>query len=236
MARRKSRSEKGRRKTQKPEPAAGDLNMQEHELAEFEDEEHKARQVKRRRNGMAVVAGKDGPRQAPPAPEDVLRADLPLQGLTPKQEQFAQILASGVSKSEAYRRVYDVGADTKATTIHRKAVQIAQNGKVVARLIQLTREQTRETTHSAARIRNQCIDTLLDTLVGEATPANRLKAVELLGKIPGVDLFRETVLTQHEDRSPTQVAEELQKRVSELLAAARASESTAAQPIDKAEE
>lgn len=210
--------------------------MQEHELAELEDEAHKARQVKRRRGGMAVVAGKDGPRQAPPAPEDVLRADLPLQGLTPQQEQFAQLVAAGTQKAEAYRRVYNVGATTKPESVHRKAVEVAQNVKVTARIGQLNREQTRETTHSATRIRNQCIDTLLDTLAGEATPANRLKAVELLGKIPGVDLFRETIVTQHEDRSPAQVAEDLHKRVSELLAAARASESTAAQPIDKDEE
>lgn len=221
MSRKRSRNADREGKAQ-PEVSAFDVplsDLEELEQAIAEDEAHAAAQVERKRKGIAVVAGKDGPKTAPPAPEDVLRADLPLQGLTPKQEQFAQLVAGGVNKSEAYRRVYDVAPDTKPETVNRNAVDVAQNGKVAARLQQLNRAQTQATAHSASEIRAKCVQGLLETLEGQATPQAKLKAIELLGKMPGVDLFRDTLVTQADTRTAQEVEQELLAKIKAIIGA-----------------
>lgn len=191
-------------------------DVEELEQAIAEDQAHKEARVKRRRSGMAAVAGKEV-EAAPPAPENALRADLPLQGLTPQQEQFAQLVASGVKKSEAYRSAYNVGPDTKANTVNVDACKLAQHPKVSQRISQLNKAQTQQTAHSASDIRAKCVQTLLETLEGEATAAAKLKAVELLGKMAGVDLFRDTLVTQTDDRSAKDIEEELVAKLRSLL-------------------
>jgi hypothetical protein len=60
--------------------------------------------------------------------------------LTPKQEAFAQGLASGLSQSEAYRVAYPKAQSWKDATVWRKASLMAGNGDVQARVDQLRRE------------------------------------------------------------------------------------------------
>lgn len=206
----------------RPEVPAFDVplsDLEELDQAIAEDEAHAAAQVERKRKGIAVVAGKDGPKTAPPAPEDVLRADLPLQGLTPQQEQFAQLVASGVNKTEAYRRTYNVGPDTKPESMTRQAVAVAQNLKVASRIAQLNQAQTRATVHSTSEIRTKCVAGLLETLEGQSTPQAKLKAIELLGKMPGVDLFRDTLVTQADTRTAKEVEQELLAKIKAIIGA-----------------
>jgi hypothetical protein len=60
--------------------------------------------------------------------------------LTPKQEAFAQGLASGLSQSAAYRVAYPKAQSWKDATVWRKASLMAGNGDVQARVDQLRRE------------------------------------------------------------------------------------------------
>jgi hypothetical protein len=221
MSRKRSRNADREGKVQ---PEAPDFDAPLSDLGELdqaiaEDEAHAAAQVERKRKGIAVVAGKDGPKTAPPAPEDVLRADLPLQGLTPQQEQFAQLVAGGVNKTEAYRRAYNVGPDTKPESITRQAVAVAQNLKVASRIAQLNQAQTRATVHSASEIRAKCVSGLIETLEGTSTPQAKLKAIELLGKMPGVDLFRDTLVTQADTRTAQEVEQELLAKIKAIIGA-----------------
>ena len=57
-------------------------------------------------------------------------------GLTPKQEQFCLFYLKEGNASEAYRQAYDAER-MKDTTVHRKAKELLDNGKVAARLDQL---------------------------------------------------------------------------------------------------
>jgi len=63
--------------------------------------------------------------------------------LTPKQEAFVREYLETSNASEAYRRAYDVGEDTKPETIWRKAIEVLQNGKVAARIVEI-QDQARE--------------------------------------------------------------------------------------------
>jgi phage terminase small subunit len=53
--------------------------------------------------------------------------------LTLKQEAFCQAYIETGNASEAYRRAYDAG-NMAAETIHRKAKEVLDNGKVAARI------------------------------------------------------------------------------------------------------
>jgi hypothetical protein len=57
--------------------------------------------------------------------------------LTPKQEKFAQCVASGMTQSDAYRAAYSVGEKTKPETVQRKASELAKDGKISARVAEL---------------------------------------------------------------------------------------------------
>ena len=56
-----------------------------------------------------------------------------MNDLTPKQEKFAQEVASGKSQAQAYRVAYDAG-NMKDESIWRKASELMESGKVTARV------------------------------------------------------------------------------------------------------
>ena len=57
--------------------------------------------------------------------------------LTPKQRRFAELVASGVDQSDAYRQAYNVKASSVPSTIHRSAHDVAGNPKVAAEIERL---------------------------------------------------------------------------------------------------
>ena len=59
--------------------------------------------------------------------------------LTPQQEKFAQLVGHGSSYSAAYRESYNT-AKMKPATINRKAAELANNGKITARIAEIHRE------------------------------------------------------------------------------------------------
>lgn len=56
---------------------------------------------------------------------------------TPNQEKFAQLIASGVGSSDAYRQVYST-KNMKPNTIHRKAHLLTHMDKIRARVVELS--------------------------------------------------------------------------------------------------
>ena len=58
------------------------------------------------------------------------------EGLTPKQEAFAQAYVETSNASEAYRRAYNA-ENTKDTVVHVKAAELMRNGKVTVRIAEL---------------------------------------------------------------------------------------------------
>ena len=57
--------------------------------------------------------------------------------LTPKQERFAQLVAEGKTQADAYRGAYDVGVNTKAETIQKRASELMSTGAVSGRVDEL---------------------------------------------------------------------------------------------------
>jgi hypothetical protein len=57
--------------------------------------------------------------------------------LTPKQENFAQCIADGMTQADAYRTAYDVSADSKPETTWARASELMADSKVSGRVAEL---------------------------------------------------------------------------------------------------
>jgi len=60
-----------------------------------------------------------------------------MSDLTPKQEAFAQAVASGMSQSDAYRAAYKIRQDTKPDSVNQAASRVMANVKVASRVEEL---------------------------------------------------------------------------------------------------
>ena len=109
-------------------------------------------------------------------------------GLTEKQEAFAVATLEHPTLSAAYRSVYNSKA-MKSGTIHSEASKLVSHPMVAARIERLTAEKERNQRTEGARLR----EFIRERLVREATEADsdaaRVRAVELLGKLAGVQAF-----------------------------------------------
>jgi len=59
--------------------------------------------------------------------------------MTPKQEQFSQLVANGMSQSDAYRQAYNA-QNMADNVIHVKASELSKNGKVTVRIKEIQAE------------------------------------------------------------------------------------------------
>lgn len=50
--------------------------------------------------------------------------------LTPKQELFAQEVASGKTQADAYRAAFNVGPTTKPETTYKRACELMADGNI----------------------------------------------------------------------------------------------------------
>lgn len=87
--------------------------------------------------------------------------------LTPKQELFAQHVASGKSQSAAYRAAYDVGEDTKPETIWSEGTRTASDPSVSARIKELR-----------AELAEQCLWTREDSVIALVNGVVRVQGVK----------------------------------------------------------
>ena len=120
-------------------------------------------------------------------------------GLTPRQENFAQVFVKTGNASEAYRQSYS-WKNLKSTTINRNASGILANDKVLTRIRELNAEIESKSIADAKEIQ-QLLTKLLRgeeveevPMMGEngieiakkvVTPKDRIKAGETLAKMRG---------------------------------------------------
>lgn len=113
-------------------------------------------------------------------------------GLTEKQETFARGVGNGLTLAEAYRRAYDADGMKKAS-IYTEASKMMDHPAIAQRAKALLDERSHRT-HAldAKRIRMHVFDRLMmESVDDESPPAARIKALELLGKIDVVSMFKE---------------------------------------------
>lgn len=134
-------------------------------------------------------------------------------GLTAKEEAFCQRVALGDSYTDAYRHAYDTSRMTQGTVWNR-AWDVGHRGKVELRIRMLT-EQVAETERTRGLRAKAFIE---ERLWEEATkegskPADRMKALELLGKLEHVAAFKE----RSEVTTDVATPEQIKARIEELV-------------------
>lgn len=104
--------------------------------------------------------------------------------LTPKQEKFAQLVASGTNQSEAYRQVYNADK-MSGSTVNRQAHEVAQNSNVAARIAELRKpiiEAYQYTLESYVKRMNEVAEMAFE----QGQTAAGVKALENVGKVLGL--------------------------------------------------
>ena len=110
--------------------------------------------------------------------------------LTPKQRRFAEGLAMGKTKAAAYREAYDSAA--KPSTQSRRGQELAQRGTIQAQVDALLLANEARKHATPAALRALVIERLTAHAIDEdIKPAQRLRALELLGKVTEVAAFTE---------------------------------------------
>lgn len=127
--------------------------------------------------------------------------------LTSKQLKFAEALALGDTKAGAYRKSYN--STGKPVTQSRRGQELAKSSAIQAQVeaFQLAIEAQRYATPAALRalVIERLTNTALDP---EVKPAQKLRALELLGKVTEVAAFterREIIRTEN----PTEARDKL---------------------------
>lgn len=107
-------------------------------------------------------------------------------GLTEKQEMFAQGLAEGLTNSEAYRKAY--GAENmKASTVHSEACKQAQHPKVAARVDALLAEKRARNSMLSEKQSDRVWRNVWRLAEGESVPPSvQQAALALAAKMAGM--------------------------------------------------
>ena len=112
--------------------------------------------------------------------------------LTPKQMKFAEEIAKGESKAEAYRKAYNSKGKPKTQSTEGQKLVKDQSIALQIDAFKLAMEANKYQT--PAHLRMHIIHSLTQkTLDPEVPHAQQLKALELLGKITEVSLFTNRV-------------------------------------------
>ena len=139
------------------------------------------------------------------------------QGLTPKQEFFAQLLARGKNFSDAYRESYSSSGN--AATINGSASRLWRRPEIRARVEELCQQQSSMMMRDAVAIRRHVFSRLLAESQNMASKASeRISALVALGKIDIVGMFREVHAVERlSDRPPAEIEAELRSKMAQFL-------------------
>lgn len=140
-------------------------------------------------------------------------------GLTAKQELFVQEVAKGNGPIvHAYRIAYDV-ADPSAPHHYTAAAELMALPKIKDRLASLLKQQEREMMRDAIAIRKHVFEGLIKESGDMKSPATaRIRALELLGKIDIVSMFKEIKEVEiHDIRKAPDIEDELRSKLRALM-------------------
>jgi hypothetical protein len=145
----------------------------------------------------------------------LLGVNSPVSRLTHKQREFARLVALGETKSGAYREAYKSQGNTKVVAQRGYELGSRSDMQVVIDAYKLANEAARYRTPVQLRelVIHQLTQHALNT---ECPPAQRIKALELLGKVAEVAAFvdrKETIVVTQASDIRTQLLESLRNVV-----------------------
>ena len=138
------------------------------------------------------------------------------QPLTSKQLEFAQLIADGFTKAEAFRKAYDVSPDTKEKSIHEMASKTFNNIKVMGRIKALQHQKAEDQRMLGIKQAEFIMKQLeKEAMNMDNNSASRIRALELMGKTHMVGLFADKLEIKSENINMT--ADELEDQLKDKL-------------------
>lgn len=139
-------------------------------------------------------------------------------GLTPKQEEFCQFVAQGLTLSDSYRKAYN-SRTTNSTTVQNTASNLYALPKVKRRVEDLLNEVSKDMHRDTVSIRRHVFDGLVkESRNMKAKPSERIAALIALGKIDIVGMFRDKGLPDRgKELMPDELEKELRDRFREFF-------------------
>jgi hypothetical protein len=139
------------------------------------------------------------------------------QGLTQRQEVYALARFRGDGQRDAYKEAYgDEEKDPEA--IRRRAHDLDRHPAIVARVHQLTSERMKKSSLLADLSPEFVTDGIMRIAMFGSKESVQLQAYALLGKVAGIDLFRETTRVERVDRTAEDVDKELKAKLQAMMA------------------
>ena len=138
------------------------------------------------------------------------------QPLTSKQLEFAQLIADGFTKAEAFRKAYDVSPDTKEKSIHEMASKTFNNVKVISRVKAIQHQKAEDQRMLGIKQAEFIMKQLeKEAMNMDNNSASRIRALELMGKTHMVGLFADKLEIKSENINMT--ADELEDQLKDKL-------------------
>jgi len=145
----------------------------------------------------------------PPAAVDLISKGVPAHRvltphipLTPKQKALVDAMAAGATKREAYLASHEPDK-ASSKTITMMASRAAASPNVQAALSQQQAVERLRYSQNPLQIRSFVVDSLQHEARTAQRPADRLRALELLGKLADVDAFQTRTVITHERAGDT---------------------------------
>lgn len=176
------------------------------------------RQGRQAKPRLRLVGGQDSEGEARQPPERKTARPQPrgpvlANGLTARQEAFAQGVAGGGSASASYRAAYDASKMADAT-VWARASGLLADGKVRARVDALLQEKARKGLHDRAKAAAWALERLQKEAESAETDGARVQAVALVMRHHG--LLTDRIEAEHSDK---RTAAELETALRDRLAA-----------------
>lgn len=140
-------------------------------------------------------------------------------GLTHKQDLFARAVARGDKAIDAYEKAgYSTNASNQS--MYTACQRLLNNPKVAKRIGELKEKTEVQIEAEGLRLRKFVLERLEKEATDMASNASaRIKALELLGKLDTVGMFRETTQIKELDKkSSKEIEKELRDKLEKLLA------------------
>lgn len=145
----------------------------------------------------------------------VLDPSRMFQGLTAKQELYAEYRFSAIPPVDAYRLAFDCEG-AKDQTVKRDAWELDRDSRVVARVAQLIANRMAQSSLAPNLSREFVTDGIMRIAMLGEKESNRLAALIALGKTVGIDLFRDVHVTERRERSADEIDAELRTKLEAL--------------------
>ncbi|NBS94188.1 MAG: hypothetical protein EBT27_10795, partial [Betaproteobacteria bacterium] len=136
---------------------------------------------------------------------------MPHVELSPRERQFVQRMAEGAGKREAFIEAFEPGGTSRSVST--AAWKVAKRPEVQQALAQQQAVERLRYSQNPLEIRNFVVDSLQHEARTAQRPADRLRALELLGRLADVGAFETRSVIEHRssDDTKARLAEKLRR-------------------------